>query len=807
MGPTSHTLATVTAFSILRDIEGDFPLLNSEAIWDNVANAAVATDDKEDLEFVDVEGLSRDDPHARYSLGQDIPHKSYDGRYFTAFHHFIDIKKGPGLFDDYDGYSYAKGSASRDEFQKAKDAELTSAWDKLVANIADIVDLKIDEGLNWWFNDEYVHAPGQPWYRPGPEPEGCSPSIERYSFPHDKGIYDSVEAESLARFPLADSIGAVGKGIPYSVFMPIDNLARYWYEQFINTGDPATLGPVMHAIQDISIPHHAAGYLGNWHGKYEAAIEWNIENIWLNKNNSAYQGFVDGVRALVEQWSWVDYLPPDHLNYNDWNRVPAQNWSIDQLVTWLALNAYKAYDQDYHHFKEGYRFNEASARNLTQQAIAMNVLVLRKALSLPPLTTGNLLPFVEQVMVIQAVSGRQPSGFGVINGCMETNVRYNKRWEHRKGYNRDLICKAELPLGSTHEAYVFIAFGPSIPLTQGSVKCKRVSSPILNLTYEGHSSIVVKLKEVEDAQGGRYYWGSFNPSALSRERHTLDMGIHAFDDMDPSLEIDSNPATAAYVVTGNQPTNYEPGPDRNHHVQVAPLVTKHDITEEVNDSFVHAYKLHLKKLSESQERSGILGSGSNYILVELGEPAGSLDIPAVGKLIWSLWASVEEAKGFRLSLNMYDEWGNPRKDAFPDNEQSPFKSVRLSHGDSRFYLEARNNDFACQGLVSYQLEVGTGCVYVGPPLHFKQFLLRIPRDDRRVWVGDDIQYLDPQLLIEDIEGHLNEFLTEGGFLRERERATKKAALLHALGQVAQMAGLNQEAERLYTQSEHILHSH
>lgn len=34
---------------------------------------------------------------------------------------------------------------------------------------------RVDEALNWWLNDEYVHAPGQPWYR------GCSPSVERYS--------------------------------------------------------------------------------------------------------------------------------------------------------------------------------------------------------------------------------------------------------------------------------------------------------------------------------------------------------------------------------------------------------------------------------------------------------------------------------------------------------------------------------------------------------------------------------------------------------------------------------------------------
>ena len=82
-----------------------------------------------------------------------------------------------------------------------------------------------------------MHAPGQPWYR------HCSPSIERYSFFYEKGIYRSLEEESRARFPLADSTGERGKGIPYSIFMPVDNMARYWYEEFLRTGDWLALGP------------------------------------------------------------------------------------------------------------------------------------------------------------------------------------------------------------------------------------------------------------------------------------------------------------------------------------------------------------------------------------------------------------------------------------------------------------------------------------------------------------------------------------------------------------------------------------
>ncbi|NIQ78122.1 MAG: hypothetical protein GTN93_08520, partial [Anaerolineae bacterium] len=236
---------------------------------------APAVDDYHDLEFVDVEGGfgsgGRDNPHEdEWDAIDDEAHYTEEGSNLSAFNHFIDIKKGSGAFDDYDGYAYEKGSASRDQNQKA--SEETSGW--FATLMAKITRFKVDEGLMWWFNDEYVHAPGQKWYR------GCSPSVERYSFPQDKGRYSTVQDECVARFPLANSTGSSGRGIPYSVFMPIDNTARYWWGRFEDIHDPATLGPVVHAIQDACVPHHAAGCNGNWHARYERELNSRIPG-WM----------------------------------------------------------------------------------------------------------------------------------------------------------------------------------------------------------------------------------------------------------------------------------------------------------------------------------------------------------------------------------------------------------------------------------------------------------------------------------------------------------------------------------------------
>jgi hypothetical protein len=282
------------------------------------------------LQFIDVEWSRNENPHE----GNEHIHKSEAGNNFTAFNHFIDIKKGHGFFDDYDGYSYKRGSASKDEYQES--IEKTDGFFASLA--ASISGCKVDEGLTgWWYNDEYVHINGQPGYN------NCSPSLEAYSYPMEYGIYPDKISELKERFPLAKSKGETGMGIPYSVFMPVDNLGRYWYEVFLTTSDLRSLGPVMHAIQDASIPHHAAGYLGNWHGEYETFLEHVIKSTITSELKTK-------VMRLLDDWDRLDACPPARLEPDDWNLMPAINWRVDQLITWVALNAFRTYTGTYKHF-------------------------------------------------------------------------------------------------------------------------------------------------------------------------------------------------------------------------------------------------------------------------------------------------------------------------------------------------------------------------------------------------------------------------------------------------------------------------
>jgi hypothetical protein len=418
MKALGHRTMTAEAFLLVRALVGNHPLLGTE-FKDQVVAATPATDDMTDLEFVDVEstglrgGTGRDDPHAddRWvtALSEDQARYKPWGYNTTSFNHFIDVRKGGGRFDDYDGYSYHHGSARLQQYQTVHDyIQHDAPLEKHgLPGLVGAVLLqtgkptwKVDEALNWWFSDEYVHARPHQWYR------GCSPAVERYSYPADTGRFPGILEELKSRFPLAEYKGGANKGIPYSVFLPVDNLARYWYNDFIRSRAPAALGAVFHAIGDASIPHHAAGCSGNWHSRYERSVDMYAEK-WGQMTSTALW--------MLKNTDKTVSPPPKPLTLDNVRTAPfGNNWPIQDLVTRVALLSYLQYRDVYGNFSSGYRFNGHGALSMWIQGVVTCAHVLR-------LIVRNYPPKMVTLSGLQSMSGflRVPAAAGVevsVNG-------------------------------------------------------------------------------------------------------------------------------------------------------------------------------------------------------------------------------------------------------------------------------------------------------------------------------------------------------------------------------------------------------
>lgn len=363
MNEDSHRRLTAWAADLANHMR---PGLVSAQEAASLVESAGGADWRQDLEFVDVQ-FGRDDPHVRdFPAVNDRAHFMTGGFSHSALTHFIDIRKGPGRFDDYDGYAYHRGSGCVDEFQPA--AEAISGWGRW---LAELVGGTVDAGINYWLNDEYAHAPGQPGYR------RCSPALERYSFPGDLGRYAGRTQEARERYPLAEATGGTGLGVPYSVFPPVDNLARWWYARALRMRSRRAagraLGMVLHAVQDASIPHHAAGCNGNWHRDYERDLDL------FSAQPEAGRRVRAAARTHAAEWLKHRGRAPRRMDAKHLRSRPGPAWPVEALVTWMALRAFRAYAETYRNFRKGFAPNRRSQTGLLSQALAVSALVLIKA--------------------------------------------------------------------------------------------------------------------------------------------------------------------------------------------------------------------------------------------------------------------------------------------------------------------------------------------------------------------------------------------------------------------------------------------
>ncbi len=324
-----------------------------------IIKMAINVDIQKDMEMVKVQGMVRfrwDNPKNRRrfmpKMMHDKPSYSWDVKkdwpflHWTALNHYIDIGKGPGTYDDYDGYSYYNGSASK----ISKDKKMGA-----------------DGGAAVYLDIRYLHAPGHPFY------DNCSPAIERYSrwFENDK--YSSLEEESQARFPLSPGRSAFNAGYPYSVFIPIDNITRYWFEQYVKTREPECVGWVCHTIQDCSIPMHATAVIGHHHFAYEKRLDQLWDDVLEDPD------FEARAIELFHSFEGHDDNPPTSLDKEDHGKTPCINWRIDMLATWMALNSHREFNTHYKDLGKEFVPDEESMKELLAKAVAMSMLVALKA--------------------------------------------------------------------------------------------------------------------------------------------------------------------------------------------------------------------------------------------------------------------------------------------------------------------------------------------------------------------------------------------------------------------------------------------
>jgi hypothetical protein len=331
MGPT-HRIVTKTCFRTLESICPGIELTLGEL--DTTAAANSNTDRLEDLLF-----MAGDVEFDQFFTGGNLidiePTYKVFGKDTTAFNHFIDIRKADlrgetrGIVDDFDGYSYKRGSASLNQYEPLSNVCYEFGVGK---DVVEKTKLKTDHGFSL-----FLGLPGSRVVTP--LDGGYSDVLRKYSYFQENSSIQGFSDEMNLRFS-----GTIAE----AVFMPVDQLGRYWYEYFVQTGELEGLGHLLHAVQDASVPHHAAGCMGNYHSDYELQLGVTA-GYWCCHELE----FETAHRQNVLAWCRWDDSPPDRLSVEDWARMPAMNWRIDHLITWVALNAYRSYARAFNHFKDG----------------------------------------------------------------------------------------------------------------------------------------------------------------------------------------------------------------------------------------------------------------------------------------------------------------------------------------------------------------------------------------------------------------------------------------------------------------------
>ena len=166
-------------------------------------------------------------------------------------------------------------------------------------------------------------------------------------------------------------------------------------------------------MQDASIPHHASGYLGNFHEKYEKLLEEKADAYVASIT------FKTNVLDLYNRWIKISGSVPSLTYPNDYGKVPGLNWRVDYLITWVAFRAYREFSVTYTGFKNFSSLNNASYKKLLEYACAMSMLLIAKAkkeyVSHAPAKKVVATIRVRADITASKAKNGFPSGYTVIN--------------------------------------------------------------------------------------------------------------------------------------------------------------------------------------------------------------------------------------------------------------------------------------------------------------------------------------------------------------------------------------------------------
>ena len=471
----------------------------------------------------------------------------------------------------------------------------------------------------------------------------------------------------------------------------------------------------------------------------------------------------------------------------------------------------------------------------------------------------NHPPYVERVVVVKAGPGLKPVKFAKFDAsfyseeCAGAQVAYDAEWKIKNKTEREIFIDNKFSLLPDHEAYIFIIFGPSI----GPLKSRVMDENTLKLNLHGmdpnndYIDIPITLDHGYDDEMGDYYWGSFNPSNQWENKYSLTMEIYGrdasphFSKRFPSGdEIASDPATIAQVNTEDSFysfTNYIPGIDRNHKIEIDIGLPIESDTLEVNDNFETA--THVKLVIAKTPMLGIVDDPTvkdleylknltlhtktdiDFFQIEyVSDPKDdaykgdfTIDIDGSGKNLKSFPAELQfyakEKSGGCLTFDFYKSYHELYKHCPNTNSFCIIDPIKF-FPEKNLFLAVTNPNFAMQGKLRYNLYIryiSSGLKMQGQWLYKFWELTRRPPPPERSFVdtlGNPIEviwYRDYPRLIRDLEKFMPLFVEELGIEDKIERTIRKAEIQAAIGQIARETDLYDDAERLYLQSSKVFH--